>query len=74
MKRDSTHLFTTNRNALCVHCSSAWSCIDFSFCVNSIFLFVETQFFNPFINIENYVCLLVLVAPFLATKRNYIFP
>ncbi len=38
MKRDSAHLFTTNTNALCVHCSSAWSCIDFPFCVNSVFV------------------------------------
>jgi hypothetical protein len=49
----------------------------FSFCINCDFYFifvVETQFFNPFINIENYVCLLVLVGPFLASKCNCIFP
>ncbi len=40
MKHDSTYLFTTNRNALCLHCSNAWSCIDFSFCVNCDFFFV----------------------------------
>ncbi len=37
------------------------------FCENSI-LFILS------LNIENYVRLLVLVAPFLATKCNYIFP